>query len=207
MALYIVMKRTLRVAAVVLLFAFAANADEWSDLMKGNRRYVAGHLVYSHLRAQRRAWSTTQRPPVTVISCSDSRVPPELMFDQTVGDIFVVRVAGNVVDDFNLATVEYGILTWQTSLIVVIGHQSCGAVEAALTDKTYPPHLDGLVEKIRSNLDGRKPPLREAIDINARATAKQLVEQSSIIRKAVDDGKVKIMTAYYSFDGRVTDLH
>jgi carbonic anhydrase len=202
------MQRTLRAAAIIVLIAAAATAaaDEWSDLMHGNARYVAGHLVYSHLRAQRRAWTTTQRPPVTIISCADSRVPPELMFDQTIGDLFVVRVAGNVADTFNLASVEYGIENKWTKLIVVMGHENCGAVSAAIGGKTYPKHLDELVAKIRSNLGGRTPPLREATDMNARATAKELVEKSTIIANAVRDGKVKIVTAYYSFDGRVTKL-
>ena len=197
------MKRTLRVFAILFLIAAAAQADEWSDLMKGNRRYVRGQLVYSHLRAQRRAWSTTQRPPVTVISCSDSRVPPELMFDQTVGDIFVVRVAGNVIDDFNLASVEYAVANNWTKLIVVIGHQECGAVKEAVSDKSDfgSPALNALVAKIRANLDGNKPPLRKAIDVNANASAAQL-RDSKIIR----DSKVPIVTAYYSFDGKVTKL-
>ena len=145
------MQRTLRAVAILFLLAAAAHADEWSDLMRGNRRYVRGHLVYSHLRAQRRATSKDQRPPVTIISCSDSRVPPELMFDQTVGDVFVVRVAGNVIDDFNLASVEYAVANKWTKLIVVIGHEYCGAVKEAISNETEfgSPSLDALVAKIR----------------------------------------------------------
>lgn len=197
------MQRTLRAVAILFLLAAAAHADEWSDLMRGNRRYVRGHLVYSHLRAQRRATSKDQRPPVTIISCSDSRVPPELMFDQTVGDVFVVRVAGNVIDDFNLASVEYAVANKWTKLIVVIGHEYCGAVKEAISNETEfgSPSLDALVAKIRENLDGHKPPIREAVDINAHASAKQLLE-SKIIR----DSKVRIVTAYYSFDGQVKKI-
>src|SRR5205809_3966906 len=173
------MQRTLRITAVLLFIAAAANAaDEWGDLMRGNARYVKRTLVYSHLRSQRRAWSTSQRPPVTIISCADSRVPPELMFDQTIGDVFVVRVAGNVIDDFNLASVEYAVANKWTKLIVVIGHEYCGAVKEAISDETElgSPSLDALVAKIRKNLDGHKPPIREAVDINAHASAKQLLE-------------------------------
>jgi len=197
------MQRTLRAFAILFFIAAAAQADEWSDLMKGNRRYVGGHLVYSHLRSQRRATSKDQHPPVTIISCADSRVPPELMFDQTVGDIFVVRVAGNVIDDFNLASVEYAVANKWTKLIVVIGHEYCGAVKEAISDKSEfgSPSLDALVAKIRENLDGHKPPIREAVDINAHASAKQLLE-SKIIR----DSGVRVVTAYYSFDGRVKKI-
>jgi carbonic anhydrase len=194
------MQRTLRAAAVVVfLFAAAAHADEWADLMRGNARYVAGHLVYSHLGAVRRAHRDGQNPPVTIISCADSRVPPELMFDQTIGDLFVVRVAGNVIDTFNLASVEYAVANKWTKLIVVIGHESCGAVEAALSDKDPgSDSLRALVAKIRKNLDDKKPPLKEATEMNARASAKQL-ERSEIIRNS----KVKIVTVYYAFDGTV----
>ena len=192
-----------RVLVIAFLIAAVAQADEWSDLMRGNRRYVAGHLTYSHLRSQRRATRNDQHPPVTIISCSDSRVPPELMFDQTVGDIFVVRVAGNVIDDFNLASVEYAVANKWTKLIVVIGHEYCGALKEAISDETEfgSPSLDALVAKIRENLDHHKPPIREAVEINARASAKQL-RASKIIREA----KVPIVTAYYSFDGRVRKL-
>lgn len=198
--------------AVLTLFlataAFAAPpADLWQTLMKGNADYVHGKLLYQHLDRQRDANAEHQHPPVTVLSCSDSRVPPELMFDQSVGDLFVIRVAGNVVDPFNLASVEYAVDNGWTKMIVVIGHESCGAVKAALSDKDPDsPSLKALVEKIRDNLGRKKPKEKEAIEMNARATASQLVGESEIIRKAVDAGKVKIVTAYYSFDGKVHRL-
>jgi carbonic anhydrase len=202
------MQRTLRAAAILLfLAAAAAQADEWADLMRGNARYVAGHLVYSHLRSQRRTHRTQQHPPVTIVSCADSRVPPELMFDQTIGDIFVVRVAGNVIDTFNLASLEYAVSHGWTKLIVVIGHQECGAVKAALTGHGGTPALDALVHKIEENLDHETPPLKEAIEKNARASAKQITEESELIRREVDAGKVKIVTAYYDFNGRVRRLN
>jgi carbonic anhydrase len=187
------------IAAPILL------ADEWSNLMRGNRRYVRGQLVYSHLRSQRNATRSGQHPPVTVISCADSRVPPELMFDQTVGDLFVVRVAGNVIDDFNLASVEYAAAHGWTKEIVVIGHESCGAVEAALSSKDPGSDpLRALVKKIRENINfdpDKPPPFRRAIELNARASAEQL-RASKIIR----DSKVPIVVAYYSLDGKVTKL-
>jgi len=190
-------------AIALSLFAVSTVANDWDDLMRGNRRYVDGHLVYSHLASQRRANAGQQNPPVTVISCADSRVPPELMFDQTVGDLFVVRVAGNVMDDFNLASVEYAVANKWTKMIVVVGHESCGAVKEAVSNQTDfgSPALNALEKKIRENLGGRKPPLREAIDMNARATAAQLRE-SKIIR----DSNVEIVTTYYSFDGKVTKI-
>lgn len=198
-------------AVLTLFLATAAvaapPADLWQTLMHGNDNYVHGKLLYQHLDHQREQTAEKQKPPVTVVSCSDSRVPPELMFDQSVGDLFVIRVAGNVVDPFNLASVEYAVHNGWTKMIVVIGHESCGAVKAALShDPPGSPSLEALVEKIRDNLDHKEPPVKEAIEINARATAHQLVTDSEIIRKAVADGKVKIVTAYYSFDGKVRRL-
>jgi carbonic anhydrase len=204
------MKATRRVLLLVLLIASAASAadhDYWADLMSGNARYVAGNLIFSHLEKHRRDTREGQYPPVTIISCADSRVPPELIFDQTIGDIFVVRVAGNVIDDYNLASVEYAVSKGWTKLIVVMGHESCGAVEAALSGKDPGSDpLRALVKKIRTNInyDVRKPPpppLRQATDRNARASAEQLGKSDIIKNK-----KVPIVTAYYSFDGKVTKL-
>jgi len=175
--------------------------------MKGNADFVHGKLLYQHLDQQRDATAEHQHPPVTVLSCADSRVPPELMFDQSVGDLFVIRVAGNVSDPFNLASIEYAVANGWTKMIVVIGHENCGAVKAALSSDPAPsPSLEALILKIRENLGGKKPPLKEAVEMNARATAHELVAKSEIVRKAVADKKVQIVTAYYSFDGKVRRL-
>lgn len=206
------MQRILRAAAIALLIAATAVAadapSEWDMLMRGNRAYVDGMLVYSHLAAIRRATADHQDPHVTIVSCSDSRVPPELMFNQTVGDLFVIRVAGNVVDTFNLASVEYAVANGYTRTIVVIGHENCGAVKEAISNKTEfgSDSLNDLVKKIRANLQGKKPPLKEAVEMNARASTKQLLDESKIIRDKVNAGTVKIVTAYYSFDGKVVRL-
>jgi carbonic anhydrase len=208
------MQRRARLSAFVLSLTLAmslaaASPSLWTVLMAGNARYVHGHLVYSHLRAHREHTREHQNPPVTVLSCSDSRVPPELIFDETIGRLFVVRVAGNVVDDFNLASVEYAVLKGYTKMIVVIGHENCGAVDAALgpDSPAWSAELLKLVTKIRENLRGQKPPIREAVILNARASTKQLLERSTIIREAVRDRRIELVTAYYSFDGKVTRLH
>ena len=204
------MQRRVRLALVVFFVAVTslaatAPADPlWDTLMAGYAKYVEGTLLYSHLRPEREATREHQKPPVTVLSCSDSRVPPELIFDQTVGDLFVVRVAGNVVDTFNLASIEYAIAKGYTKMIVVMGHEHCGAVEAALSGKRAgSSSLRALVARINANLGGRKPPIHEAVVRNAQASARQLLSRSSIVREAVNSGKVQLVTAYYSFDGKV----
>ena len=182
----------------------------WSALMAGNHRYVGGSLEYRTLRERRSATAKAQNPPVTVLSCADSRVPPELIFDRTVGDLFVVRVAGNIADDFELASIEFAIANGWTKLIVIMGHEECGAVKAALEPGDPPtPSLLALVTRIREALhaDADRENLRAATDANTRYTAEYLTTHSKVIKDAVEKGTVKIVSAYYAFDGSVMKLH
>lgn len=198
-----------RLSLFLMLFgcfsAFGQANDVWNDLMKGNGRYVAGHLVYAKLVQQREAVAEKQRPPVTVLSCADSRVPPELAFDHSVGDLFVVRVAGNVSDAFALASIEYAVVKGWTKVIVVMGHQRCGAVEEAVKHtppEKLTPSLLALVDRIRASFYGsscKDGDLDCAIQHNARTSAQSLLS-SEIIRNAVHSGKLTIIPAYYSLD-------
>jgi carbonic anhydrase len=180
----------------------------WQALMRGNRRYVAGAISFKTLREHREATRDHQSPPVTILSCADSRVPPELIFDRTAGDLFVVRVAGNIADPFEIGSLEFAIANGYTKLIVVMGHEACGAVKAALATTDPPtPSLVALVTRIRESLhDVDHANVRAAIDANARHTAELLTRNSEVIRDAVQQHKVKIVAAYYSFDGKVTLL-
>ena len=109
-----------------------APAEAISKLKEGNGRYAGGNLQHPGQTTERRAeLAKSQYPFATIVSCSDSRVPPEIVFDQGLGDLFVVRVAGNVVDDHALGSIEYSVDHLGVRLIVVLGHQSCGAVQAA----------------------------------------------------------------------------
>lgn len=221
------LRRTM--AAALLLLAMVANPLSaaghghqestspdalWSALMAGNQRYLAGALEYRHLRAQRDAVKDHQNPPVTVLSCADSRVPPELIFDHSVGQLFVVRVAGNIADPFELASLEFAIANGYTKLIVVMGHEECGAVKAAMASSDPPtPSLVQLVARVREAFEpgmnrnsSDAAAVRHAIEVNTKHTAAQLIAKSDVVRDAVEQGKVKIVTAYYSFDGHVTKL-
>ena len=222
------MTRRLASVLVVLLFALPLAAQLntfvppltpdrlWTQLMAGNDRYVTGSLSYTTLRQRRLDTADHQSPPVTILSCSDSRVPPELIFDRTVGDLFVSRVAGNVVDDFDLASIEYAVLKGYTKLIVVMGHQSCGAVETALegcgSGSPRPvgsPSLAALVARIREAVGGRDPhDVAGAVQANVLYTMAYLKSESAIIRNAVDrpTNPVRIVGAYYSFDGHVVPV-
>lgn len=177
----------------------------WNALVEGNRQFVAGTITYNELKEERKLYADKQLPPVTVLACSDSRVPPELLFSQSVGAIFVVRGVGNVVDTFGIASMEYAILHGFTHLLVVLGHEDCGAIESALVpEDPISPNLLALVQRIRASFVGipynyEDPAvIRRATDANTRASATYLSAQSKVIRDAVRSGKVKVVTAYYS---------
>ncbi|HXH40404.1 MAG TPA: carbonic anhydrase [Thermoanaerobaculia bacterium] len=177
----------------------------WTQLKYGNDKYQGGSLPYTDIDDARDRTKNKQLPPVTVLSCSDSRVPPELVFGRTVGDLFVVRVAGNAASDFDIASIEYAIAHDWTKLIVVMGHEKCGAVEAALEpDDPGTPSLVALVQRIRESFIGwqtwtgpESERVEKAVKANARSSAAYLLAHSTVIRKAVLDGKVGLIVAYY----------
>jgi carbonic anhydrase len=198
-------------AALAAFLALSAIAQEsitpdqlWSAMLQGNKQFVAGKIVYDNLKAERDLLRDSQYPPITVLSCSDSRVPPELIFNQSIGGIFVVRSAGNVADDFGVASIEYAISQGWTKLIVVLAHEECGAVKASLGGADPgSPALLALARRIRTSFVGipydasNKENVHKAAEANARASAAQLLAHSFMIRDAVATGRIKIMTAYY----------
>lgn len=181
-------------------------ASLWTQLMRGNAAYKRGRLPYTNIDGARERTAGDQDPPVTVLSCSDSRVPPELIFGRTVGDLFVVRVAGNVADPFEIASIEYAIDKKWTKLIVVMGHEDCGAVIAALkTDDPPTPSLVSLVQRIRESFIGlplwpETNRIEKGVRANALSSAAYLLAHSTVIRKAVLDKRVGLIVAYYKLE-------
>ena len=180
------------------------SAQLWPALMQGNRSFVGGKISYDSLKAEREQLKDNQLPPITVLSCSDSRVPPELVFNQSLGALFVVRTAGSVADELGIASIEYAIAHGYTKLIVVLGHANCGAVRSSLggVDPTTPS-LKALATRIRASFvgvpyDSRSPEnVRKAVEANTRASAAWLLAASSVIRDAEATEAVDIITAYY----------
>lgn len=179
----------------------------WTAMLQGNQLFVAGKITYSDLKGERVLFGEHQLPPITVLACSDSRVPPELIFNQSLGALFVIRTAGNVADEFGLASIEYAISQGYTKLIVVLGHENCGAVKASLSGgDPGTPALKALATRIRSSFIGipydpkDAANVRKAVEANTRASMAQLLAGSALIRDAVATEKVKIMTAYYDLD-------
>ncbi|HWW62630.1 MAG TPA: carbonic anhydrase [Thermoanaerobaculia bacterium] len=194
--------RKIWVATVLCLLAvsaFAQSADQlWSDLMAGNELFVDGQVVYGGLRSTRTMWATTQRPPVSILSCADSRVPAEIVFQRNLGELFVVRVAGNVDDPFNIASLEYAVDVLKTQMVVVMGHSDCGAVKASLKkprENTPTPSLYALILRIRksfpADIDYSDEQLRARTVDNVCYTARQLSANSIINR-------VPVKTAFYN---------
>ena len=206
------MQNKMRVTLLALalsISAYAASLNYWQLLQDGNANFLTGHLEYKDLNKLRTDYATHQNPPITILSCADSRVPPELIFHKAINDLFIVRVAGNVTDAFPLASIEYAAMPprqW-TKLIVVMGHSDCGAVKAAI-DTTNPDltPLGQLIRRIKTNIRPQRD-WTEATKLNARQSAKYLMDASSIIHTAVCSGQLQIKPAYYDMtNGRVTEL-
>jgi carbonic anhydrase len=135
--------------------AHSVNGKEAHKMMiEGNKRYVAGKASHKNQDSTRRMDVTGgQHPFAVVISCSDSRVPPEIIFDQGIGDLFVIRLAGNIVDDAALGSIEYAIEHLGTKYIMVMGHESCGAVKATVQGGEAPGHIGSIVKAIQPAID------------------------------------------------------
>jgi carbonic anhydrase len=164
-------------------------------LLDGNQRYVSAHAE----RPNQRPSDLPQHPLAVILSCSDSRVPPEIIFDQGVGNLFIVRVAGNTYDRLALQSIEYAVGHLGTSLIMVIGHDQCGAVTAAI--KAYPnpsagPMLTNIYPAVREARGQPGDELSNAIDLNAVLTARKLGQEPELAEK-VKSGQLKIVPARY----------
>ena len=184
-----------------------------SKLKEGNGRYTSGNLQHPGQTAERRTeLANTQHPFATIISCSDSRVPPEIVFDQGLGDLFIVRVAGNVINDEGLGSVEYSVDHLGTRLILVLGHQSCGAVKAAretiAAKGKAPGHIQSLVTAIKPAVEATgKDDLETTIKANVNNVVQALRSSTPILKAEVDSGKIQVVGGYYSLDtGAVTFL-
>ena len=195
--------------------AMPSAAEVWNSLMAGNRRFVAGRPQTRDLISLRHKLVSGQSPKAIILSCSDSRVGPELIFDQSLGDIFVVRTAGNVADAVALGSIEYAVDHLHSPLLVVLGHQKCGAVSAACSGEKMPsPNLDAIVEKISPAVAQAKSYAKaddlveSAIKQNVHRSAMDLVANSEIIRNAVKSGKLTVIEAEYELEsGQVVRLN
>lgn len=184
----------------------------WKALKEGNERFVAGKPLHpSQSIDHRNSLKASQRPTAVVFGCGDSRVAAEIIFDQGLGDVFVVRTAGHVIDPAVLGSVEYAVYLLDVPLIVVLGHDSCGAVKAAmdvLENGDVPPgYVRDVVERVTSSiLLGRREGLTTVDEFEARhvtETANQLVARSTAIKERIEAGKLAIVgVTYHLADGK-----
>ena len=217
---------------------FVPPRDAIARLKEGNARFTAGNRQQSQEASDKRAYTAknsyenpgifflgtnseqaakrraeltkSQHPFAIILSCSDSRVPPEIVFDEGLGDLFIVRVAGNVLNNEGLGSIEFGVDVLGAHLIVVLGHQSCGAVYAALktvaTKGKAPGHIQSLVSAIEPVVNAMP---RADLDTMIKANVKHVVEalrsSTPILKTKVDSGDVQVIGAYYTLDtGTVT---
>ncbi len=190
----------------------AMRAEEALELLRqGNERFASGTTKHPNQDSPRRAeLMKGQNPFAVVITCSDSRVVPELIFDVGLGDIFVIRVAGNVVDDFVLGSVEYAVEHLGVSLVMVLGHGSCGAVTAALGGSSAVGAIASIMDAIRPGVEAAREKagdaLQNAIVENVRNSVKQLEDSDPVLIGKVKTGKLSIVGAFYDLDSGKVDV-
>src|SRR6478609_2538694 len=179
-------------------------------LKAGNQKFVSGYPIHPHETLNRiRELKKGQNPFAVIVSCSDSRIPPELIFDQGLGDVFSIRTAGNIIGEYELGSIEYAVEHLHSKLIVVLGHENCGAIQAYASSSNEmhnDNHIQSLVNYIASEEEERIIPdsLRSNIDILVKANISHGVSllKSSIpvLKPLVDKNEIEIIGAYYDLD-------
>ena len=177
------------------------------ELLTGNQRFAANQLtsIEHDLTILKEKTADKQEPFAAVLSCADSRVPVELVFDQTIGHIFVARVAGNLVTPEIIGSLEYGVGVLGVKALVVLGHSECGAVKAAMKADSVPGQISSLYPHLRQAVEQSGGSFDKAIEANAKIQAELLRTSSTVIRDAVKAGKLKVEAGVYDLaTGKVT---
>ncbi len=198
------------------VFAEAVSDEPLGKLMQGNSRYTSGQTAKKNSGdVYRKELAKGQHPYAVVVTCSDSRVAPEIIFDEDLGKIFVVRTAGNVVDDIALGSIEYGVEHLHSPLVVILGHENCGAVKAAVELKGEPEgNIGTILKKILPSVEKAKTSIKPGEDLyylstieNIRSMAREIGTKSPIIAHSIHEGKVALIGAFYSISsGKVETI-
>jgi carbonic anhydrase len=189
-------------------------------LREGNRRFVAELGEAGPARSRRRELPAGQEPLAIILGCSDARVPAEIVFDQGLGDLFVIRVAGNIVAPSQVGSVEFAAAAFGTRLVVVLGHSNCGAIHATLEQLARPsreqsPNLRSIVNRIRPAVEGliergaggdREALVQQAVRANIRMSADHLRHGSEVLEQAIERDGLLVVGAEYSLDSGVVDF-
>ena len=207
------------VSAMIIMAAASEEAGSITpehalqQLMDGNLRYAEGNASHPHQSLERRAELVSgQHPFAVILGCSDSRVAPELIFDQGLGDVFVIRTAGEVVDNSSLASIEYAVEHLGVPLVVVLGHDGCGAVTAALQDGEVEGHLGILMDFIRPAVEQAREAgeesdlLNSSIDNNVYNIIEALKSSQPVLSEKVEAGELMILGARYRLDSGLVEI-
>lgn len=189
-------------------------AEALKRLQQGNQRFTQAKLAHPHQDAQtRQQLAQAQHPFAIVVCCSDSREVPELIFDQGLGDLFVIRLAGNIIDDAALGSIEYAAAHLGCELVLVLGHERCGAVKATIEGKGHAEgHINGICEAIHPAVEQAKKQdggtlLDNSIKANALQSLQQIKTSQPIIAPLIAKGKLQVKAAVYDLDdGKVSLL-
>ena len=179
------------------------------ELMAGNERFAAGKITSfaEDLEILKAKTVNKQEPFAAVLSCADSRVPVEILFDQSINHLFVCRVAGNMVTPEIMASLEYGVAVLGTKAILVLGHTNCGAISAAVQAKEVPGQISALYQHLMPGTRDANGDVAKAVSLNAAFQARLLRESSTVIAKAIKENKVKVAAGVYDLGtGRVTSV-
>jgi len=175
--------------------------DIINKLIEGNKRYVSDKEIVDSNSRLRTQLKDGQNPYAIILSCADSRVVPELIFDSNIGDLFIVRVAGNIANTCSIASIEYAVAHIGCKLIVVLGHESCGAVTAAVKGGDNGYNLNKLCSFISPAIDkANSENISDIVKMNAKINGEALITNSEIISKAVDETKLSVISAYYNLE-------
>lgn len=178
------------------LFSEVNPKEAYRLLLEGNSRFMKDKLLHPDRTEERRLSVVEgQQPFAAILGCSDSRVSPEIIFDQGIGDLFIVRVAGNVAGPIEIDSTEYSVIHLKSSLIVVLGHENCGAVKAVLSDNTAD--IEAVASLIRQGLDSKKHETTEAAIKNNVLNVVATLRKSPPLKTRIENGTLDIKGAYY----------
>lgn len=179
-----------------------------NELLAGNQRFAANQLtsITHNLIIMKERTVNKQEPFAAVLACADSRIPVELIFDQTIGHIFVTRVAGNVVTPEIVASLEFGVAVLGIKTLLVMGHSNCGAVRAAMTTDTVPGQISVLYQRIYPAIEKSGGNIDKAVQANARIQAELLRASSTVIRESTKAGRLRVASAVYDLATGKVDL-
>jgi carbonic anhydrase len=186
--------------------------DIWADLLEGNRRFRTGAPQARDLVSERAAVAAEQHPKAVVLCCGDSRVAPEIIFDQKLGDLFVLRSAGNTADPLTLGSIEFAVQELETGVLVVLGHSHCGGIDVASRGgKFNSVNLKAVAKKLRAAVEqatgAGEERLRCAERLNVSNAARDALDRSLLLHEHTRQGKLAVIQAYYDLDnGEVTRL-